>query len=308
MKLKMITGVLLFSSILIMTFNVSLTSALSLSATLEEIGDGKAEWTREVAHSGSYSVKLTIPDGATSSTWAIIKVSYGTTLSTLGQYSSYLYSNAKHHPRFAIYLDKTGDGRVDNLLLSDYLELEGGKWTVGTGGLRWGWTETPYPPYKYGEPWQPYDYWQSLYGDATVLNVAVVLEYWAVEPDALGEPLYVDDIIINEITYDLEPEPEDAKALLEDLKAEVEELPNEAFIKYDPTEPDTLGDIEDIKGDFADKSDNVIENIVDEDPNYNKALEKLEELKDMLYEQITEPYRGDLLDKIDLIRSILETL
>jgi len=193
---------------------------------MEEIGDGIAEWTTEVVHSGEYSVKLTIPDGAISGSWAIIKVPYGKALSTLTSAPSfYLYANVVHHPRLAIYLDKTGDGEVNNLLLSDYIDLESGNWNIGTGGLRWGWSETPYPPYSYGETWQPYEYWQSRYGDATVLYVAVALEYWAVEPDAIGEPLYVDDVIINGLIYDLEPTPWGKEEIPTTQSIEMPEIP-----------------------------------------------------------------------------------
>lgn len=180
--------------------------------TLEVIGDGIAEWTSEVAHSGDYSVKLTIPEGATSMSWAIFKIAYGKALSTLAPHSCYLYCNANLstdpnfnlRADFVLYLDKTGDGKVDSLIFADDVYVGGREWIKGMPGFGWGWTEAPYPPYRYGDTWQPYDYWQSLYSDATVLYVAVGLEYWAAEPN-LGVPLYVDDITINGITYDLEP-------------------------------------------------------------------------------------------------------
>ena len=173
---------------------------LLIEAEFEVFGDGIAEWTSEVAHSGSYSVKLLIPEDS----WVAVKVPYGKILSTLSPPSSYVsYTTAR--PRFVLYLDKTGDGEVDSLLLSDYLDNGVGEWTIETGGLRWGWTEATYPPTQYGELWQPYENWQTLYDDTVVLYLGVVLEYWAVEPDGIGKPLYVDDIVINGIAYDLEP-------------------------------------------------------------------------------------------------------
>lgn len=172
---------------------------------LEVIGDGTAEWTTEISHSGSYSAKLVIPEGATSMSWALAKIPYGGALSTLNPQSFYFYSNAAFRADFVLYLDTTGDGKVDKWLFSDDFYSVSGKWTLAIPGILWGWTEAPYPPYRYGDTWQSYDYWQSLYDDATVLYVAAGLEYWAAEPEGIGIPLYVDDITINDITYDLEP-------------------------------------------------------------------------------------------------------
>ena len=176
----------------------------SIQVEFESFGNGIVEWTTEAAHSGGHSLKLLIPDGASTNSWAIVKIPYGNTLNTLKHLSFYVKYIAAR-PRFMLYLDKNRDGNVDSLLLSDYLDFGDGEWTVGVGGLRWGWTEATYPPSNYGEIWQPFDYWQELYGNATVSYVAVALEYWAVEPEGIGEPLYVDTVTINTITYDLEP-------------------------------------------------------------------------------------------------------
>jgi len=195
---------LFFLVVSIFTFNIQPIKADQTIIDLETFEDGTVEWTDEVSHSGSYSVKLLIPEGASVGSWAFVKVPYGDYLSTLQKFSFYVkYVGAR--PRFAIYLDKDKDGDVDSLLLSDYLDFGSGEWTVGTGGLRWGWTEASYPPWRYGDVWQCYDYWQDMYDDALALYVGVALQYWAVEPEGLGEPLYVDDVTINGITYDLEP-------------------------------------------------------------------------------------------------------
>ncbi len=171
---------------------------------LEIFGDGTAGWVTDVVHNGTYSVRLLIPEGASTSSLAIVKVPYGNALDTLESFSFYVkYIMAL--PRFVVYLDKDRDGTVDGLLLSDYLDFGSGEWVVGVGGLRWGWTEATYPITEYGRIWKPFEDWQGLYGNATALYVAAALEYWAAEPEGLGEPLYVDTVTINGITYDLEP-------------------------------------------------------------------------------------------------------
>jgi hypothetical protein len=186
-------------------FNIQQIKAeTTLSTELETFGDGIAKWTMEVCYSGSYSVKLLIPEGASDSSWAIVKVPYGEPLGKLEQFSFYVKYVAAR-PRFAVYLDKNRDGKVDSLLLSDYLDFSNGEWIIGRGGLRWGWTEATYPPYQYGDVWQPYSYWHDLYKDAIALYVATALEYWAAGPEGIGEPLYVDTVTINAMTYDLEP-------------------------------------------------------------------------------------------------------
>lgn len=186
------------------------------NAELEVFGDGVAEWTSETAYTGSHSAKLLIPEGASESSWAIVKVPYGDSLESLKGFSFYVKYVAAR-PRFAVYLDKNRDGNVDSLLLSDYLDFGSGEWITGTGGRRWGWTEATYPPYRYGDVWEPYEYWQKLYGDAAVLYVAAALEYWAAEPEGIGELLYVDAVTINttisSTTYDLEPTSEVIKPL-----------------------------------------------------------------------------------------------
>ena len=184
-----------------------------ISSTFERFGDTITEWTRETSYRGNYSVKLIIPKGSLSGSWAILKVPYSKTLKTLDSFSFYIkYVNAR--PRFAIYLDKNGDKEVDSILLSDYLNFGNDKWTMGTGGLRWGWTEASYPPFEYGKVWNSYKYWKDKYGEMMVLYVAIALEYWAVEPEGLGEPLYVDTVTINEVTFDLEP----SKIIIKNLK------------------------------------------------------------------------------------------
>lgn len=177
-----------------------------MQVEFDALGQGIAVWTTEEAHRWTYSAKLMIPDGASVGSWADVKVPYGKTLRTLSPPSfSILYTTAR--PRFVLYLDKNGDGWVDSILLSDYLADGSGEWIIGTGGLRWGWTEATSPFSEWGQIWKPYEYWQDVYGNASVLYVAIALEYWAVvgnatfEKSGLGKPLYVDDITINGVTY-----------------------------------------------------------------------------------------------------------
>jgi hypothetical protein len=209
MNRKVVSGImltLLLASMSTLAFHIQSAKTKltdSIEAEFEIFGEGQIELTDAPVHSGSYSAKLTIPQGASTSSWASVKVLYGNSLDTLDGFSFYVkYANAV--PRFVVYLDTDGDTDVDLLLLSDYLEIGNNVWTLGTGGLRWDWTEAAYPAYVYGWVWEPFTYWKQKYSTATVLFVAVALEYWAVEPDGFGEPLYVDEAIINGETYDIE--------------------------------------------------------------------------------------------------------
>jgi len=88
-------------------------------------------------------------------------------------------------------LEKNEQEWADIFLLSDYQFASNGDWKATTGGNRWGWIETNIDMTYYGQIWNPIDYWIAKYGDLKVLYIGIVLEYWAVEPDGYGEPLYV---------------------------------------------------------------------------------------------------------------------
>jgi outer membrane protein assembly factor BamB len=176
----------------------------ALNVELRSNLDGKALFTTEKVHTSPYSVKLVIPTGASPGSYAMALYPYNKTLSTLSTFSIFTsYVNAT--PRFVIYLDKNDDGLSDSILLSDYPFTSNGDWKVTTGGYRWGWTESNTQLSVYGVTWQQIDYWKTEYGNANVPYVGIALEYWAVDPDGFGEPLYADELILNGVTYNIAP-------------------------------------------------------------------------------------------------------
>lgn len=73
------------------------------------------------------------------------------------------------------------------------------------GGAKWGWTETNIDLTNYGSVWNPIDYWVNKYGTLKVWYIGILLEYWAVDPEGFGEPLYADELILNGVTYNIAP-------------------------------------------------------------------------------------------------------
>ena len=176
----------------------------TLNVKLEHNLDGQVSFTNEKVHTSPYSAKLVIPKGASPGAYAMALYPYNKPLSTLSTFSIFTsYVNAT--PRFVIYLDKNDDGLSDGILLSDYQFTSNGAWMVTIGGYRWGWTESNMQMSIYGVTWQQLDYWKTEYGNATVPYIGIALEYWAVDPDGFGEPLYADELILNGVIYNIAP-------------------------------------------------------------------------------------------------------
>jgi outer membrane protein assembly factor BamB len=174
----------------------------ALNVELKRNLDGQASFTGEKVHTSPNSAKLVIPIGAIVGSYAMALYPYNKPLSTLSSFSIVTsYFNAT--PRFVIYLDKNGDGQSDGILLSDYQFTSDGGWKVVTGGNRWGWTEANMQLSMYGAIWQQLEDWKTEYGDMNVPYVGVALEYWAVEPYGYGEPLYADELILDDVTYNI---------------------------------------------------------------------------------------------------------
>jgi outer membrane protein assembly factor BamB len=176
----------------------------SINVHLDSRYYGQASFTDEKVHTSSNSAKLVIPTGASPGSCAIALYPYNKPLSALSTFSVFAsYFNAT--PRFVIYLDKNGDGVSDSILLSDYQLPSNGEWKVTTGGDRWGWTEANHQLSSYGSVWQQLDHWKTEYGNTNVPYVGIALEYWAVDPDGFGEPLYADELILNDVIYNIAP-------------------------------------------------------------------------------------------------------
>jgi hypothetical protein len=174
-----------------------------LDVELKHKYDGQALFTTEKVHTSSKSVKLVIPEDAVQGSYAMALYPCNVTLSSLSSFSIFTsYHNA--FPRFMLWLEN-GLGLADTFLLSDYQFASNGEWKATTGGNRWGWTETNFDLTNYGQVWNPLDNWVAKYGDSKVLYIGVVLEYWAVESDGYGEPLYADELVLNGVISNIAP-------------------------------------------------------------------------------------------------------
>ena len=166
--------------------------------------DGKVFFTNEIVHTSPKSVRLFIPKNATQGSYAMALYPINGTLSSLKSFSI-MTSYTHALPRFMLCLQKGNHGWPDTFLLSDYQSVSNGEWTATTGGAKWGWTETNIDLTNYGSMWNPIDYWVTKYGNLKVWYIGILLEYQAVEPDGLGEPLYADDLSLNGVTYNIAP-------------------------------------------------------------------------------------------------------
>jgi outer membrane protein assembly factor BamB len=170
---------------------------------LYNIADGKTSLTNELTHSSSYAAKLVISSSAQQGSGCMALYPYNKSLNSLQSFQIYTsYTNAT--PRFVIQLDNNTDGLADFVLLSDYQFLSNGDWQLSQGGQRWGWSEASSQLSIYGKTWSVLSYWKDIYGNATVLNVGVVLEWWAVKDSGgLNQPLYADELVLNGVTYNI---------------------------------------------------------------------------------------------------------
>jgi outer membrane protein assembly factor BamB len=174
----------------------------SIKVQLDERYYGQASFTDEKVHTSPNSAKLVIPKGASQGSFAIALYPYNKPLSALSTFSVFAsFFNAT--PRFVIYLDKNSDGVSDSILLSDYQLPSNGEWKITTGGERWGWTESNLEMSVYGLTWKQLDSWKTEYGNVTVLYLGITLEYWAVDPNGFGEPLYADELILDGVMYNI---------------------------------------------------------------------------------------------------------
>ena len=179
-------------------------SVNSLDVILQTKYDGQAIFTTEKVHTSLNSAKLVIPENAKQGSFAMALYPYNKPLNSISTFSIFAsYVNAT--PRFIISLDNNTDGKADLFLLSDYQMASNGEWQASTGGNRWGWTEANTELSIYGKTWNQLDYWKNQYGNATALYVGIALEYWAVDPEGYGEPLYADELVLNGVTYNIAP-------------------------------------------------------------------------------------------------------
>lgn len=168
--------------------------------------DGKVVFTNEKVHSSPQSVKLLVPKDATQGSFAMALYPYNGSLGSISSFSI-MTSYTTAVPRFVLCLEKNGHGWPDTFLLSDYQFASNGDWKSTTGGNRWGWTETNIQMSNYGSFWNPIDFWTAKYGNLKVDFIGLILEYWAVDPEGLGQPLYADELTVNGVAHNIAPVP-----------------------------------------------------------------------------------------------------
>ncbi len=111
-----------------------------------------------------------------------------------------------------------------------------------------------------------------------------------------GSTLFFDDLTI----YTEVPPVEDTEAYIDYVSGITQILPDEAFDR--PEE-----DVPDVKNDLTDLFDDALENINEGD--YEGAIEKLNRIKEFIYEQIVESAeRQEIISLIDGLIAYLETL
>ncbi len=207
------------------------STATHTSIELTTIGDGTAGWTTDIPNpTGANShdllsltkpfvIKLTMPEsGAVDADSASVKVYYGKALDTItnpADFTFHILTTDPHTPYGIFYLDTTGDGLVDRLLISaasyyDQSEtmLPINEWSE----VEWfdgdpiGWKIQLYDPVTgIRQPrtldWDDLEYWKTEYSTATIIYAAAEITYL---DTSAGDSVYIDDFTIGGETYALE--------------------------------------------------------------------------------------------------------
>ena len=170
---------------------------------LQEYGDGTAEWTTEQAHSGSYSVKLTVPAGGVTNAAraAIPNLGAPLTVTTITSVSVQYYLTADSTTASSAYiileLDGDDDGVADD-------------WAVSfqDDGMATGMWHTHTPTYWHivSQAWPTANHYtlgevKSMVGSKTILKVKAAVGEWTYTGKTSA---YVDDLEIDGEVFDLE--------------------------------------------------------------------------------------------------------
>jgi hypothetical protein len=192
---------------MVKNITVNVSASETIYVQVQSQYDGKVIFTTEKLHTSPKSLKLLVPKNATSGSFAMALYPYNGTLGSISSFSI-MTSYTTAVPRFVLCLEKNGHGWPDTFLLSDYQFPSNGEWKATTGGNGWGWTETNIQMSNYSSVWNPLDYWIAKYSNLKVNFIGIILEYWAVDPDGYGQPLYADELTVNGVTYNISPMPD----------------------------------------------------------------------------------------------------
>jgi len=216
---------LLLASMLSIAFNTAPVSANPDGFILESGDGGIAEWTTAEKKYGVYSVKLSIPDAATEDDYAEVSVPVAIQLGELDLADTYFWCKSTvgdWTPYFIFELETDERINTDGFDSAGYTD-----WAkyVASASPEFQWSDGT---------WHSWDDTVEEFGAYTVTAVYVELSGLqnVGEEDFGPFTSYVDgDVMINGVTYDLEPTAEDVIALLKDLKAEINALSAEDFKK-----------------------------------------------------------------------------
>jgi len=292
---KMISIAIISLCIISMLFTTVMVKASPDSTIVLESGaPGTAEWTNAEKKYGSFSVELSIPEGATEDAYAEVSVPVAISLeqldltttyfwckSTIGDWTPYFIFELETDDR--VNTDANSSAGYDDFAIYNASASPEFQWDDGT--------------------WHSWDDTVTEFGASTLIT-RVYVELSGLQN--LGEDdwgpftSYVDYVVINDVPYDLEPGPEDATALLKDLKDEIKGLPNEDFKKPSAQRRTAL----------CNKINAMIRQI--EAGAYKGAMKKL---KKDIRPKLDCDGKGDwlvvehpeLVEKIDLIISMLQT-
>lgn len=187
----------------------SITGAVTLGTTYT----GIAEWTTETARCGDHSAKLVWPapyrDGEDNyivpRAFANIAIPSGLKVGDVSSWSYWIEAPSNYAPNLVFYVDTTNDGSADTTI-SAWPKNPDGVWAsishATIGGYKGAyivWSSNPWPSYKFS--WVDV---QSAYGSAEIIKVRIGKGVIGTNRDITA---YVDDFMLNDVTYVFEPPP-----------------------------------------------------------------------------------------------------
>jgi hypothetical protein len=174
--------------------------ASAMASTILESGEGGfAEWTTAEKKFGAYSVKLSIPDGATADAYAEVSVPVSVTLGSIDLDNTYFWCKTtvgNWTPYFIFELEDSGRINTDANSSAGY-----------TGWAKY--VASASPQFQWGDgTWHNWADTLSHYGStASVTRIYVELSGLQNTGEADYGPFtsYVDNITVNGVSYELEP-------------------------------------------------------------------------------------------------------
>lgn len=199
---KFLVVSIIFSLVLFM-FTAVAFAASSGSIELYATGGSTAEWTTEEAKFGNYSAKLTMPSGTgwvNDNAEVRITISSNPKLSDITNWNFWGKGQDAYFVPVEFYIDTNMDGVYDKIIIGQKMGSMTDEWVeLNKGNM------SMYMTWKNGYEWLfNWSNVQLKYGDATLLRVDIGY-------GSLGSnkaiTAYIDDFMLNDVTYVLEAPP-----------------------------------------------------------------------------------------------------